>query len=157
MAKPKQVSGRWLRHLLNWYPPFLGAGVRITERAADGSAYKVRMRLRWWNRNYFGTHFGGSLYSMCDPFFVLIMANQLGRDYEVWDKAAKIRFLRPGRGTVYANFEIPPEDIVELRQRVAAEGVVEPTYAVKVVDGEGKVVARVEKLLYIRRKDRPLK
>ena len=73
------------------------------------------MKLRWWNRNYVGTQFGGSLYSMCDPFFMLILVEALGPRYVVWDKAATIRFRRPGRGTVHATFHIPQERIDEIR------------------------------------------
>ncbi len=110
------------------------------------------MRLRWWNRNYVGTHFGGSLYSMCDPFFMLILLERLGPEFIVWDKAASIRFRRPGKGTVSARFHISDERVAEIRQEVLEEGVVEPTFRTEVLNQEGKVVAEVEKLLYVRLK-----
>jgi len=135
--------------LLSLYPPYLGAGVRV-KAAADLRTFEVRMKLRWWNRNYVGTQFGGSLYSMCDPFFMLILANALGRGYIVWDKAATIRFRRPGRGTVRATFHISQEKIDEIRAAVDAQGKVEPTFTADVLDDKGEVVAEVEKLLYVR-------
>ena len=141
-----------LIRLLNFYPPYMGAGIRV-KPSSDLRTFEVRMKLTVWNRNYFGTQFGGSLYSMCDPFFVLILSAALGRDYIVWDKAAAIRFLRPGRGTVNATFHIPQERIDEIRAAADAGDKVEPTFQVTVVDGEGKVVAEVEKLLYVRRKE----
>jgi acyl-coenzyme A thioesterase PaaI-like protein len=113
------------------------------------------MRLRRWNRNYVGTHFGGSLYSMCDPFFMLILMENLGRGYVVWDKAATIRFRRPGKGTVRAVFHIPAERIAEIRAAADRDGKVEPTFHVDVVNEQGEVVADVEKLVYVRRKDAP--
>ncbi|MCB1033636.1 MAG: DUF4442 domain-containing protein [Acidobacteria bacterium] len=143
---------RRLLRLLSIYPPYLGAGVRVTEVADDLSRVKVQMKLRWWNRNYVGTHFGGSLYSMCDPFFMLILLEKLGREFIVWDKAATIRFRRPGRGTVFASFEISPEAVEEVRREAQAQGVVEPTFTVQVHDKEGRLVAEVDKLLYVRRK-----
>lgn len=115
--------------------------------------YVVRMKLRWWNRNYFGTHFGGSLYAMCDPFFALILAQRLGSGYIVWDKAAAIRFVRPGRGTVSARFEIPADEVEAIRRAADQAGKVEPEVTVEVVDEAGEVVARVEKTLYVRRKE----
>lgn len=142
----------WLLRLLSLYPPYLGAGIRV-KSSSDLRTFEVRMKLRFWNRNYLGTQFGGSLYSMCDPFFVLILSAALGRGYVVWDKAATIRFLRPGRGTVKATFHIPQETIDEIRAAADARGKVEPTFQATVVDGEGKVVAEVEKLLYVRRKE----
>lgn len=142
------MHDRWLTRLLNVYPPYLGAGVRV-RRTADG--FESRMKLRWWNRNYFGTHFGGSLYTMCDPFFTLILAQRLGRGYLVWDKAATIRFRRPGRGTVTARFEIPAAEIEAIRRRAEPGAPVEPVFTTEVRDAAGEVVAEVEKRLWVRK------
>ncbi len=141
-----------LFRLLNLYPAYMGAGVRV-KVSPDLRTFAVRMRLRWWNRNFVGTHFGGSLYSMCDPFFMLILIAALGRGYVVWDKAATIRFRRPGRGTVSATFHIPQERIDEIRAAADAGGKVEPVFQVNVMDERGEVVAEVEKLLYVRRQN----
>jgi len=141
-----------MMRLLSLYPPYLGAGVRV-RAAADLRTFEVRMKLSRFNRNYVGTQFGGSLYSMCDPFFMLILAEALGRGYIVWDKAATIRFRRPGRGTVRATFHIPPERIAEIRAAADAQGKIEPTFEVAVLDEAGEVVAEVEKLLYVRKKE----
>jgi hypothetical protein len=146
------ASRRWLYRLLSLYPPYLGAGIRV-KAAPDLRTFEVWMRLRWWNRNYVKTHFGGSLYAMCDPFFMLILIEALGRGYVVWDKSATIHFRRPGRGTVSATFHIPQERVDEIRAAADAAGKVEPVFHVEVVDERGDVVAEVEKLVYVRRKD----
>jgi acyl-coenzyme A thioesterase PaaI-like protein len=148
---PRRRSRRWLIRWMNLFPPYVGAGIRVRPNA-DLSAFDVRMKLRWWNRNYVGTHFGGSLYSLCDPFFMLILFEALGPGYVVWDKAATIRFRRPGRGTVHARFEIGPEQVAEIRAAADRDGKVEPTFVAEVRDDEGQVIAEVEKLLYVRRK-----
>ena len=96
------ARSRKLRRGINLYPPYLGASVRVTYLSDDFRRVEVEMPLRFYNRNYFGTHFGGSLYSMCDPFYVLMLANILGPDYIVWDKAANIRFKKPGKGVMKA-------------------------------------------------------
>jgi acyl-coenzyme A thioesterase PaaI-like protein len=150
------MTSRWKRlrfgALVNLYPPYLGAGIRVTRIAPDFSALDVRMGLHFWNRNYVGTQFGGSLYSMADPFFMVMLIELLGPGYVVWDKAASIRFRRPGRGTVRARFEIPRERVEEIR-RAADEGdKVEPSFAVSLRDDDGQVVAEVEKLLHVRKK-----
>jgi acyl-coenzyme A thioesterase PaaI-like protein len=147
------MSRNWLLRLFNVYPPYLGAGVRV-KASPDLHTFEVRMKLRFWNRNYVGTHFGGSLYTMCDPFFMLILMNALGRDYIVWDKEATIRFRRPGRGTVRASFHIPPERVAEIKAAADENRKVEPVFKVDVLDERGEVVAEVEKLLYVRRKER---
>jgi acyl-coenzyme A thioesterase PaaI-like protein len=154
----RRPSWRWhlFLRLLSAYPPFLGAGIRVRPVRHEGEeAVEARMRLAWWNRNAVGTHFGGSLYSMCDPFFMLILRQKLGRGYTVWDKAATIRFRRPGRGTVRALFSIPEQRVREIRAAAGRGERFEPTFTTTVVDGEGQVVAEVEKLLYVRRQDPP--
>ena len=150
------MSTRWQRfreRLINFYPPFLGAGIR--SRRLDEYTTRVEMKLTALNRNILGTHFGGSLYAMCDPWFVLILMRALGPDYIVWDKAANIQFLQPGRGKVTAIFYIPLERINEIRQEVDGGRKTEPTFTVDVLDADGKTVARVEKILYVRKKRRP--
>jgi len=138
-----------LLRMLSFWPPYLGAGIHARP-SADLRTFEVRMKLRWWNRNYVNTHFGGSLYSMCDPFFMLILVEALGRGYIVWDKAATIRFRRPGKGTVRATFHIPQEKVDEIRAAADRGEKVEPVFTVEVLDEQGEVVAEVEKLLYIR-------
>jgi uncharacterized protein DUF4442 len=144
---------RKLKTFLRVYPPYLGAGVRITQMSDDFRQVDVEMRLRFWNKNYVGTHFGGSLYTMCDPFYMLMLIHNLGPDYIVWDKAATIRFKRPGKGTVKARFELSEQKIEEIRKSADTLGKIEPLFQVNVIDAEENVVAEVEKLLYVRRKD----
>lgn len=147
-------KARFLRWALNFYPPYLGAGVRVRHISADLRLIRVKMVLRWYNRNYVGTQFGGSLYSMVDPFFVLMLLENLGPDYIVWDKAANIEFVSPGRGVVYADFSISEQLLDEIRMRTAEGSKYLPRMHVEVRDGDGTLVARVQKTLYIRLKPR---
>jgi len=151
------VRPHFIRWFMNLWPPLLGAGIRIKSISRDYSRVDVAMRLGLLNRNIVGVHFGGSLYAMCDPFFMLIMMEQLGKDYIVWDKAAEIRFRRPGRGTVRAVFEVSPERVAEIRAAADAGPKVEPVFTVNVLDGTGVVVAEVVKKLYVRRRDQRTK
>lgn len=143
---------RWMRKLVNLYPPYVGAAIRV--RRTESGGYLARMKLTWYNRNLFGTHFGGSLYAMCDPFYSLILLEELGRDFIVWDKAATIDFRRPGKGTVSAHFEISPDRVEEIRQTTLRDGKTEPRFSAEIVDGDGEVVAVVEKVIYVRAKNR---
>ena len=138
--------------LLSVYPPYLGAGVRVLRAAPDLSRVEVAMRLAAWNRNFVGTHFGGSLYSMCDPFLMIMLMSRIGPEYVVWDKAACIEFLRPGRGTVTAAFELPTERVEDIRRAADLGGKVLPRFTVEVLDQERQPIARVEKTLYVRRR-----
>jgi len=147
-------KARFLRWAMNFYPPYIGAGVRVRHISADMRLVQVKMVLRWYNRNYVGTQFGGSLYSMVDPFFVLMLMENLGRDYIVWDKAANIEFVSPGRGAVYAEFAISDKLLDEIRANTDDGSKYLPRMHVEVRDGEGTLVARVQKTLYIRLKPR---
>lgn len=138
--------------LLNLYPPYLLTGITVREFAGDRRRVEVRMGLHWYNRNYFGTHFGGSLYAMTDPFFALMLAHNIGPDYIVWDRSAHIDFLQPGRGRVTALFELTPEMISTVLEATAGGEKFQPTWTVEVRDEAGKAVARVAKTLYVRRK-----
>lgn len=140
------------RTAFNAYPPFLGAGIRIKHVSRDLRTFRIEMKLRAWNRNYVGTHFGGSLYAMCDPFFMIIVMEALGRDYIVWDKAASIRFKKPGRGTVRAEFHLTESDIEALRKELVTKEKFEVTYKAEIKSDEGEIVAEVEKLIYVRKK-----
>lgn len=146
------MTAKKLKRRIRFYPPYLGAGVRITHISDDFLTVKVELPLRFYNKNAVGTHFGGSLYSMCDPFFMLMLINILGKDYIVWDKAATIRFKKPGKGVVKATFSISPERIAEIRAAADTQGKVEPMFQVSITDSEGDVVAEIDKLLYIRKK-----
>ena len=141
-----------LRHRVNAYPPYSGALIEVTHISDDASEIRIRMPLEESNANLVGTHFGGSLYSMTDPFYMLMLMNNLGRDYIVWDKSATIDFLRPGKGRVFAEFELTQAMIDEVKAATAGGEKYLPTWEVTVRDGAGEAVARVEKVLYVRRK-----
>jgi hypothetical protein len=142
-----------LRRWVNLWPPFVGTGIRIVRVAPDMKAIDVEMKLRWWNSNYVGTHFGGSLFAMTDaPYMLMLMAN-LGRDYIVWDKAASIRYRKPGKGTVRAEFRLTDAQFDDIREKLKTLPKYEPTFTVEVRDESGEVVAVVEKLLHVRKKE----
>ena len=138
---------------INMYPPFLGMGVRVRTFRDDFTRFEVELRARWYNRNLFGTHFGGSLYSMCDPFFVFIVTMNLGHGYIVWDKSAAIEFLKPAKGTILGVFEINKERLAEIRNEVDELGKNTYHFEADLVDEAGQAVARVSKEVYVRSKD----
>ena len=110
------ASAKGMRQLINIYGPYFGAGVKATYIDKDFRQAKVSLALRWYNKNYVGVHFGGSLYSMIDPFYMLLLMNNLGKDYIVWDKSADIEFIKPGTGTVSATFIITDDMLKEIKE-----------------------------------------
>jgi hypothetical protein len=110
------------------------------------------MKLRFWNANYVGTHFGGSLFAMTDAFYMLMLMANLGRDYIVWDKAATIRYRKPGRGTVRAEFRLSDSQVEDVREKLKTLAKYDPVFLIEVKDEAGVVIAEVEKVLQVRRK-----
>ena len=141
-----------LRRLVNLWPPFLGAGIRIKHIAPDMKSVDVEMKLRFWNANYVGTHFGGSLFAMADPFYMLMLMANLGRDYIVWDKAASIRYRKPGKGTVRVEFRLTDAQLDDIREKLKTLPKYEPVFSVEVKEEQGTVIAEIEKVLHVRKK-----
>nr|WP_232226070.1 DUF4442 domain-containing protein [Salinisphaera hydrothermalis] len=98
--------------------------------------------------------FGGNLFKMCDPFWMLLAMERLGHDYIVWDKAGEIEFVAPGRETVHAEFVF--DDALRAEAVAATEGGDKflRWYENDITTADGTVIARVRKQLYIRRKRR---
>jgi len=146
------ISPRLMKWLLNLYGPYIGAGVKTRYIACDWRKMRVEMPLRWYNRNIVGTHFGGSLYAMVDPHLMLMLMKLLGKDYVVWDQAASIRYLKPAKGRVSADFEISDAVLEAIRSQTASGQAYRHTFELAILDPAGETVCQVEKLLYIRRR-----
>jgi acyl-coenzyme A thioesterase PaaI-like protein len=147
-----KLNARLLQRGMKYWPPFLGAGIRVRSLSEDFRDAVVELRLGRFNRNYVGTHFGGSLYAMTDPFFMIMLLHNLGDDYLVWDKSGGIEYVAPGRGTVSAHFHLSERRIAEIRAEAAGGGKIFPEFEVNVKDEAGAIVARVRKTLYVRLK-----
>lgn len=141
-----------LLRLMSFWPPYLGAGISIDYMAPDFSVIDVSMKLKFWNKNYLNTQFGGSLYSMTDPFFVLMLIQKLGPEFIVWDKKASIEFLKPGKGKVFAHFELKNEKIEEIKNKLIDQRKIYPEFTVEIKDKDDQIIARVVKTLYISKK-----
>lgn len=151
----RKLSARWLRIGMNLWPPFLGAGVRVRRISQDFREVHVEMDLGVTNRNNFGVHFGGSLYAMTDPFYALMVLYNLPEGYMVWDKSAAIEYVAPGRGRVSATLSLAQAD-VDTIVRMTADGDKHlHLFRADVVDSEGLLIAKVEKIVYARRKADP--
>lgn len=145
--------------LLAWgarlWPPFLGTGIRVRHIAPDWREARVELGLHWWNRNYVGTHFGGSLFAMADPFFMILLMHRLGDRYLVWDRASRIDYVAPGRGAVRAHFVMPDERVEAIKAQAESGQPCHPEFAVDIVHADDEsLVARVHKTIYVRLKPR---
>jgi len=148
---PESWATRRARWGFNLFPAWRGTGARVMYIAADWREVHVSLPLSWRTRNYVGTIFGGSLYGAADPLYMIMLIHALGKDYTVWDKTATIRFLKPGRSTLFARFQLDEAEIVTIRKQLETARSIDRVYAVELADASGVVHATVEKTIYIRK------
>ncbi len=147
-----KMTPRKLRFGLNIWFPFRFTGIKVLEFRDDWSYAKVRLKKSWYNQNAVGTHFGGSLFAMTDPFYMLMAYYQIGKDYLVWDKKAEIKFIKASRKPVFAEFHLPNELLEDWKTQLQTEDKIEPKFEVDIKDADGNMIAKVWKTLYISKK-----
>jgi len=152
-SKKMKLTARKMMRLFKIFVPYLGAGIKVTYISKDWSELEVQMKLSWYNLNAFETHFGGSLYAMTDPHFALLLMQRIGHDYYVWDKSASIDFVKPGLGIVKARFTLSQPEVDQVIADAASGKPCYPEFDVEVQDEKGAVVARVHKILYVKKKN----
>ncbi len=146
------MNAKWLRRLINLWPPLFFTGIHATYISPDFREVHVSLKLRWYNRNYVGTQFGGSLYAMTDPWYMLMLMHNLGDEYYVWDKSAHVDYVAPGKTHVSAHFRLDEEQLESIRTQAANGHKHLPVFTVNIHDRRGQVVARVRRELYVRLK-----
>ena len=149
----ESLGSRLRRWAFNLFPAYWCTGARITYLADDFREIRIRLPLNWRTRNYVGTIFGGSMYAAVDPMYMMMLIQNLGADYEVWDKSASIRFRKPGQGTLRARFLLPEQEIVDIRRTLEEEPTTDRRYTVDLVGEEGEVHATVEKVVHVRKSE----
>lgn len=140
------------RWLFNLFPVYRRTGGRVTFISSDWKFVRVCLKLKFTTRNYVGTVFGGSLYGAADPIYMLQLMHILGDDYIVWDKSATIKFIRPVKSKVTAEFIVSDELIHSIKDEIALNNEMDITLPVEWKDADGKVFAELSKTLYIANK-----
>ena len=146
-----KISPKLFKRLINLYPPYLGAGVKVEYISQDWRELRVSMTMRCYNRNAVGTHFGGSLYSMVDPHLMLLLMRLLGKDYRVWDRSATIDFVKASKKKVTSVIRIADEELASIRRHTANGDKHLARFFLEIRDADAELVARVEKVVYVRK------
>lgn len=149
---PENFKSRIFRWGFNFFPAYRGTGGRLVYVAGDFKEIHIKLPLNWRTRNYVGTIYGGSIYASIDPIYMLMLIKILGPGYVVWDKAAKIRFRKPGKDTLFAEFKLSDEEIAEIKRLAENEKSIDRIYNVELKDKSGVVHAQIEKTIYISKK-----
>jgi Domain of unknown function (DUF4442) len=145
----ESLRTRLIRWGFNLWPCYRGTGGRVAFIASDWSEVRVRLPLSWRTRNYVGTIFGGSMYAAVDPFYMLMLIHRLGPAFVVWDKAASIRFRKPGCSALTACFKLEEAEVLDIRRLLEEQPKVDRTYTVLLMDAKGAVHAEIQKVVHI--------
>jgi 5-bromo-4-chloroindolyl phosphate hydrolysis protein len=148
MSLKEQLLRFW-----NFWPPFFFTGIKIEKRSKDYRYIRSRLKLRFWNANFVGTQYGGLIFSMTDPFYMIMLIKNLGHEYTIWDKAASINYLKPGRTDLFAEFILTEDDIQSIRTSLEEQKKMDWLRRIEVKDLQGEVVAKVEKIISISKKN----
>ncbi len=143
---------KWVKLALNLWPPFWGAGIRVVNISEDFRSVKVRLNFRWWNKNVNRTQYGGSIFSMTDPVYALMLIGILRQQYYVWDKEASIDFINPGVSYLEAEFIITQAVLDDIVSKTASGDKCFPEFTTHITDKQGKIVATIQRKLYVRKK-----
>ena len=154
---PESFASKIDRWKFNLFPAYRGSGARVVYIADGYREMRVKIPLSWRTKNYVGTIYGGSIYAGIDPIYMLMLIKILGKDYVVWDKAATIRFKRPGKETLFADFLVTQQETDEIKLILETQKSVDRIYKVELKDKNGKVHCIIEKTLYIAGKKAKIK
>ncbi|AIW13380.1 DUF4442 domain-containing protein [Vibrio tubiashii] len=141
-----------VKFALNSWPPFWGAGIKILSISDDFREVKMKLKLRWWNKNANRTQYGGSIFSLTDPVYSLMLMGILGERYYVWDKEASINFIKPGQSDLFAEFCVTQDQLEDILRQTADGDKCFPEFIIYVKDKHGNVVSEVQRKLYVRKK-----
>ncbi|MGH1487734.1 MAG: DUF4442 domain-containing protein [Cellvibrionaceae bacterium] len=148
------ISASTVKWLMYLWPPFWFTGIRFDHISDDFHHIRVSMPLRFYNKNFHGIQFGGSLYAMTDPCYLLMLLRNLGVDYRVLDKAAYVDYIKPGTSKVTADFKLTDEDLKEIIEKTATGEKFFKDFTIEIKDINGELVTKVVKTLYIRQKQK---
>ena len=148
----ESFKSKILRYGFNFFPAFRASGAWLTHISADLRCVRLKLPLTWRTRNYLGTLCGANMYSAVDGVYLIMLIKTLGRDYVVWDKAATIRYRKPAKGTLFAEFRLTEDELGRIKQEVAQQEKIDREYLVNLADASGTVCAEVTKTIHIRRR-----
>ena len=150
---PRPWGARLVRMGFNLHPAFRSTGGRVVHVAPDIRHIRIRLPLTWKTKNIVGSLYGGSLFAITDGAHPAMLMAALGEDYIIWDKAASIRYRKPGYTTLYADFRVTPEEMAGIRDVLAERHEVDWIFQIEIKDADGVVHTVVERTVYIAEKN----
>ena len=148
----ESFRSRLRRYAFNFFPAYRGTGGRVTYIADDFKTIRIKVPLNWRTRNYVGSIYGGSMYGAIDPMYMIMFIKLLGPKYIVWDKAATIRFKKPGRSTLTAQFTVDDAELDSIRSELEQKEKIDRVYTVDLLDMDKVICASFEKTIHFSKK-----
>ncbi len=146
-------KSRLFRLKMNFFPAYRGTGARVIHISDNLLEVIIKLPFNWTTNNYVGSIFGGSIYASVDPVYMIMLIRLLGKDYIVWDKSATIKFIKPGKETLYARFELDKNSVEKYRAELEEKHSIDKVFSVELVNKAGLVHALIEKTIYMRKKE----
>jgi acyl-coenzyme A thioesterase PaaI-like protein len=138
--------------LISFWPPFWFTGIRFTRISSNFRQVTVRMALRFYNKNVVGIQYGGNLFSMTDPCYMMMLMHNLGKAYKIIDQSAAIAFTNPGLGAVTATCCLEQADIDDIITATKNGDKYLKTFTIDIIDTQKQLVAKVTRVVYIRKR-----
>lgn len=150
----ESAETRIARFFFNFFPAVRRTSMRIIYIAKDWRHVKIKLPFNWKTKNYHRTMFGGSMFAATDPVYLVMLTKILGPEYIVWDKAACIRYKKPAKTTLYADFKLNQLETNKILEILSQQEKVDRLYQIDLIDKQATVYATVEKTLHIRKRNK---
>jgi hypothetical protein len=138
----------------NWSPMYRRTTAKVITVAPDLSHITIKIPLNWKNKNYVGTIFGGSMFSAVDPIPMVQLINLLDENYVVWDKRAEIKFKRPAKETLFADFIFTPDEVKSIKLQVSESKEIDIIKKITLTNKDKTIVyCEVNKTIYVANKN----
>ncbi|WP_394333573.1 PaaI family thioesterase [Maribacter ulvicola] len=127
---------------------------KIIDISVDLLRITIKLPISWKNKNYVNSIFGGSMFAAVDPIPMVQLMNLIGDDYVVWDKSAEIKFKRPAKEHLYAEFNFSIKELEEIKAKVAQHKECEFLKTTQLTNiDKSQVFCEVHKTIYVADKE----
>ena len=138
----------------NLSPMYKRSTAKIINVSDDLLNITIKLPISWKNKNYVNSIFGGSMFAAVDPIPMVQLMNLIGDDFVVWDKSAEIKFKKPAKEDLYADFVFSKNELEEIKIKVATHQEWEVLKTTHLTNKEKtQVFCEVQKTIYVADKE----
>ncbi len=148
------VSENTLKWAMRFYPPLFFQRIWVKKFEKGFTGVNVKIFKSFLNTNYNHSIFGGTIFSAADPFYALLFDQLLqrrGLKTRVWLKSAEIKYLKPGRTTLFFRINLSETEINEAEQALRTVGKFIKAFPLEIYNLQGELCTTVSNEVYIRK------